>query len=662
MRSSAKLDAAEIAGRMRTFRRRIQILAAKTSASLRRVMLRYAYVDLLHYANSLNGAIARFVQRAVLYEVLWQIRQLIDHPERTAFLTDAEREEFFGLLKEIFVRIDRATIDMLDCSEEHKVGLLSLMKNARRPVTSVYVRQHDLAKELIQFSYYSPDPQNNAAVCVDDRPVRLQHVSRRRSKFLGRTYFFEHFFWVPIGQHNYVSIRVDGDICGLKRGNTHIGVMATLEELDLAIKPMPPNEASLSKSMRELRRAAASAAAKEKYNRCWLLMDRSGKADDNAEHLYRYLLSIGKADKAFFVLQPDSADFPRLEAEGFQLIPFDSREHHIALINAAFLISSQKVRGSLILDQIGHNTARFVYLQHGVIQGDQSLWMNTMDVARLITSTPDEYASIAASDTDYKVSTKETVLTGMCRYDRLGALPRSASIVLIMPTWRKYLVGKNVGNRNGRSDQFGHSKYALGWRSLVRSSRLKMLADEHGLRLVFCPHPRVARYIEHCKLPDYVSLCDPSAATSLQPVFADTAVLITDYSSVAFEMAYLEKPAIYYQFDKAEFFAGGHTYERGYFDYEQKGFGPVCETVENLLDQLELILSGNEPPHYAARRRATFPYRDGKCCERVYDSILALEAPRYDDDHALTAQVTTDAAAPIKEQLTRGMDELRKAS
>ena len=47
---------------------------------------------------------------------------------------------------------------------------------------------------------------------------------------------------------------------------------------------------------------------------------------------------------------------------------------------------------------------------------------------------------------------------------------------------------------------------------------------------------------------------------------------------------------------------------------------------------------------------------------RVYDSILALEAPRYDDDHALTAQVTTDAAAPIKEQLTRGMDELRKAS
>jgi hypothetical protein len=646
-------------GCMRTFRRPIQILA-ETLAPLRRVMLRYGYVDLLHYANSLSGAIPRFVQRTVLYDVLWQIRQLIDHPERTAFLTDAEREEFFGLLKEIFARIDCATIDTLNCSEEHKVGLLSLMKNARRPATSVYVRQHDLAKELIQFSYYSPDPQNNAAVCVDDRPVRLQHVSRRKSKFLDRTYFFEHFFWVPIGRHNYVSIRVDGHICGLKCGNTHIGVMATLEELRQAVKPMPPNEAALSKSMRELRRAAASAAAKEKYDRCWLFMDRSNKADDNAEHLYRYLLSIGKVDKAFFVLRPDSPDFPRLEAEGFQLVPFDSREHHIASINAAFLISSQsdKIRGSLILDQIGHNTARFVFLRHGVTKDDMSRWLNTMDIARLITSTPDEYASIAASDTDYKVSTKETVLTGLCRYDRLGALHRSASIVLIMPTWRKYL---DVGNRNGRSDQFGHSKYALGWRSLVRSSRLKMLAGEHGLRLVFCPHPRVARYIEHFKLPDYVSLCDPLAVTSLQPVFADTAVLITDYSSVAFDTAYLEKPAIYYQFDKAEVFGGGHVYA-GYFDYEQKGFGPVCETVENLIDQLELILSGNEPPHYAARRRATFPYRDGKCCERVYESILALEAPRDDDDHALTTQVTADAATPIKEQLTGGKDELRKAS
>ncbi|BEJ86313.1 hypothetical protein B10525_14460 [Campylobacter jejuni] len=37
--------------------------------------------------------------------------------------------------------------------------------------------------------------------------------------------------------------------------------------------------------------------------------------------------------------------------------------------------------------------------------------------------------------------------------------------------------------------------------------------------------------------------------------------MITDYSSVAFEMAVLKKPVIYYQFDKDEFFAK-HTVQK----------------------------------------------------------------------------------------------------
>ena len=50
------------------------------------------------------------------------------------------------LLKQIFAAIDRTTINTFDlahCTEMHKVGLLGLMKNARRPITKVYLRQHD---------------------------------------------------------------------------------------------------------------------------------------------------------------------------------------------------------------------------------------------------------------------------------------------------------------------------------------------------------------------------------------------------------------------------------------------------------------------------------------------------------------------------------------
>ena len=164
--------------------------------------LRYGSLDLLRQAQEIAGKVPRFIQRTVLYDVLWRFYHLVDHPERAACLTNEEREEFFGLLEHIFAKIDCATINtynLVNYDERHKVGLLGLMKKARRPVTSVYVRQYDSAKGLMQFSYYSADPHIKAEARVNDRAAPLFYVSRCRSRILDRTYFFEHFFWVPLG-------------------------------------------------------------------------------------------------------------------------------------------------------------------------------------------------------------------------------------------------------------------------------------------------------------------------------------------------------------------------------------------------------------------------------------------------------------------------------
>ena len=52
-------------------------------------------------------------------------------------------------------------------------------------------------------------------------------------------------------------------------------------------------------------------------------------------------------------------------------------------------------------------------------------------------------------------------------------------------------------------------------------------------------------------------------------------------------------------------------------------------------------------PQYAERRRSTFPYQDGRCCERIYQAILALDAPRDDDNVIELAQ---HKAAPVPEK------------
>lgn len=57
--------------------------------------------------------------------------------------------------------------------------------------------------------------------------------------------------------------------------------------------------------------------------------------------------------------------------------------------------------------------------------------------------------------------------------------------------------------------------------------------------------------------------------------------MVTDYSSVAFDFAYMKKSLVYAQFDREAFFEG-QTYDEGYFNYETDGFGPYAMIMRRL--------------------------------------------------------------------------------
>jgi CDP-glycerol glycerophosphotransferase (TagB/SpsB family) len=98
-------------------------------------------------------------------------------------------------------------------------------------------------------------------------------------------------------------------------------------------------------------------------------------------------------------------------------------------------------------------------------------------------------------------------------------------------------------------------------------------------------------------------------------------MLISDYSSVQFDFAYMEKPQVYYQFDEAEVFT--KHYGRGYFDYRDTGFGEVVTTEEELLKVVEEYLKNNcsLKPFYRNRIAGFFPLHDTHNCERIFDEI-----------------------------------------
>src|SRR5690606_8538968 len=341
----------------------------------------------------------------------------------------------------------------------------------------------------------------------------------------------------------------------------------------------------------------------------WILMDRNTQADDNAEHLYRYILDNNLKDDCYFALNRDSSDWTRLEQEGFKLLDFGSDDFESKLKHCSKIISSHLDRyiNNYFGDEYEYSK-KFIFLQHGVIKDDLSDWLNRkVNLHCMVTTTLNEYNSIVSDLSTYKLSPKELILSGLPRHDSLlNNNIREENIILIMPTWRSNIVGKTIGDGNKRAlnDNFMETLFAQSWYKLIHSPQLKNLVEQYGYKVIFAPHANIVPYLDQFSVPSYMSIWSiHDQEGSIQNLFQKAKIMLTDYSSVAFEMAYLDKAIIYYQFDKKTIYQGDHIYQKGYFEYERDGFGPVVEEVKQVEQALEQILqnSGKPLPKYLTR-------------------------------------------------------------
>ena len=143
---------------------------------------------------------------------------------------------------------------------------------------------------------------------------------------------------------------------------------------------------------------------------------------------------------------------------------------------------------------------------------------------------------------------------------------------------------------------------------------------KHGYKGLFCVHP-----IHKEQWIDYESndvFCVNEGYIDYNKVFAESSLMVTDYSSIMFDFAYLRKPIVFTQFDKRSFFEG-QIYDEGYFSYEDDGFGPVCYDYESTVDAIIGYIENDckNPQKYIDRVNAFFQYNDTSNCERIYKAI-----------------------------------------
>jgi len=198
--------------------------------------------------------------------------------------------------------------------------------------------------------------------------------------------------------------------------------------------------------------------------------------------------------------------------------------------------------------------------------------------------------------------------------------------IIIAPTWRPYLSGMPKRGSSSRrlNKEFSQSNYFKNWDAILSNRNLSEALSERGFTLTFFPHPNTQPYLYQFNTRNGVGMRTYSE-DSVQEILADCYLLITDYSSIAFDAAYIYSPVIYFQFDKEEFFTKGILRE-GYFDYQKDGFGPVCQAPEDVVQSIIKMTEKDYilPSSYKKNIFETFPYRDGKCCERIYHNVKNL--------------------------------------
>ncbi|ELY5937165.1 CDP-glycerol glycerophosphotransferase family protein [Cronobacter malonaticus] len=577
----------------------------------------YGYLNVLKSYHEKEGAVPVNIQRTVIYEIVWYLKWLTNHGERSAFLSTDEKQKFISKLKEIFVFLDKNTIMNFELAGAwffQKVAMLSFFKGLQPDAQIVYVEKYDPYKHMVQLRYFT-SALSLEQVSLDDKDIIPAYAKTIRHDFMDETLILERRLWVALGDAKQLNISVSNLPTRLSIGGKQYkeGVKtADINKYFIAL--MPKYE------------------KKKEYDQAWIFMDRDTQADDNAEHLYRYVHKKHPDQKNLFVLKKTSHDWGRLQSEGFNLIEFGSSEHKLALGSCCKVISSHA--NYYITNLLGPKMLagrHFVFLQHGVIKDDLSSWLNTKeDINCFITSAPDEYGSIIDDFTKYNYSKKEVFLTGLPRHDALIQNKNSAEkLIAIMPTWRQSIVGKILGDGDERAINplFMESEFALRWKSFLHSPSLELYANKYGYRVVFFPHFNILPYLGFFEVPGFIEVVT-HVSGSIQEVFKRASLMITDYSSVAFEMAVQNKQIIYYQFDAKEFFAD-HVYSKGYFDYRKHGFGPVVETEKELFKELNTLLKNDAVPSAKILKRIsdTFPFRDGLNCERTYQAIASLDAP-----------------------------------
>ncbi|MDR4949942.1 CDP-glycerol glycerophosphotransferase family protein [Neobacillus cucumis] len=353
----------------------------------------------------------------------------------------------------------------------------------------------------------------------------------------------------------------------------------------------------------------------------WLGYEKFAEgAQDNGYYFFKYCYDNNKKSNFYYVIKKDSPDFENVAHMQDKVVEFMSFRYMLYMYAAKLLVSSEskghiydiRIQKGKLLNAL--KKKKHVFLQHGVTalkRVDYVFKKTKNNAVDLFVATSDYEKNIIKKYFGY--NDDEIIVTGFCRWDVLEDKSGENKEIFVMPTWRTWM-------DDLPEDQFIESDYYKNYVGFFRSERLKELLAKHNVKLSFYIHPKFKSYIDAFHVDNENIKIYQYGESKVNELLMHSSMLVTDYSSVAWEMFYQKKPVIFFQFDVDKY----NAFQGSYLDMDTELFGDRVLTVDQLVDSVEEYMERDfkEKDKFGSLRNKYFKYVDQNNCERTYKAIV----------------------------------------
>lgn len=262
------------------------------------------------------------------------------------------------------------------------------------------------------------------------------------------------------------------------------------------------------------------------------------------------------------------------------------------------------------LKKISDKDINYVFLQHGV------MYMVSLDSeARSMFKRKNldkKYRVVVSSQAEADHFTQlgrhlpqDLYITGLPKFDRNVLLPDADKIV-IMPTWRPWEI-------NLARDDFSQTAYFKMVMKIYNA-----VPDELKDKVIILPHPLIVNELHHLER----ELVDKIVVDArYDDILKQTRVLITDYSSIAYDAFYRGSRVIFY-WEEKDYCLSQYGPSTKLMLNEDNVYGDFFYTDEGLCESIRYNYDNPQSEEYIRRYSHIVQFRDGKNTERLINFLI----------------------------------------